>query len=252
MLKIFLCDDNAEQLREIYTAANCYFSRYEERQAELECFSGSLAFLDALDRSGGCDIALLDICMPGMLGTSVAREIRRRQDKTEIIFLTTSNEYAVDAFALKAAHYLMKPFTQEAFDEAMDRAVNHFAAGQPKNITIKAEGGEVYRVELGDILYIESEDHGLAVYTKDRTLREGRRSLARILEELEALSPRQFLSPYKGYIVNQRAILTLEREAIVLRNHVKIPIPKRGYKELKNLYFDYIFGEDHAEGEKAD
>lgn len=241
MPKIAICDDNPQQLERIQAAVEHYCSTHEICNAQIETLAGSLLFLEALEQRGGCDIALLDICMPGILGTQLAAEIRRRHDKTEIIFLTSSDEYAVDAFALKAAHYLLKPFSQEQFDEAMDRAMARFSAGLPKNLVIKSENGELHNIDVGDILYIESQGHDVIVHTAAQTLTENRRSLARLLEELAALSPGQFLSPYKGYIVNQAAIITIQRENIILKSGVKIPIPKRGYKELQDRYLDYRF-----------
>lgn len=204
--------------------------------------------MEQLDRKSGWDIVLLDICMPGILGTQIAGEIRRRRDKTEIVFLTTSDEYAIDAFALKAAHYLIKPFSQCQFDEAMDRAMSGFSAGLPKTIVIRSENGELHNLEMGEILYIESQDHGLTVYTRTQAFSEARRSIARLFEALETLSSGQFIIPYKGYIVNQKAILTIERENIVLKNGVRIPIPKRGYKELQNQYLDYVFESNRRGG----
>ena len=53
---------------------------------------------EAFDTSGCPDIALLDICMPGMLGTELARDILRFSENTDIVFLTTSSDYAVDEF----------------------------------------------------------------------------------------------------------------------------------------------------------
>lgn len=246
MLHIVICDDDNRQNQLIQAATEKYFAVHTQLDRRITVFSGSMQFLDHLDQSGVCDIALLDICMPGMLGTDVAREIRRRHDKTEIIFLTTSDEYAVDAFALKATHYLMKPFTQAQFDEAMDRAVARFSDRAPKQIAIRSEDGKLYNLDLDDILCIESQGHGLAVVTKERTVCECRRSLSRLLEELERLSPAQFISPYKGYIVNQKAIRTIEKDRILLKNGSRIPIPKRGYRELQNTYFDYMFGEGRA------
>lgn len=249
MIKISICDDSPQQLEHIYSATEAYFNIHANCKIQIDIHKSSLLFLEHLEQNGGCDIALLDICMPGILGTQVAKEIRRRHDKTEIVFLTTSDEYAVDAFQLKAAHYLLKPFSKAEFDEAMDRAMTCFAARKPKTIVIKSENGELHNVEIGEILYIESRDHGLTVTTKTTVFTESRRSLTRILEELEALSRGQFISPYKGYIVNQKAILTIERENIVMKNRVKIPIPKRGYKVLQDRYMDYIFEANRAGGE---
>lgn len=243
MLKITICDDSPEQLTLIRSSLLTYFASHEE-QPEISAFSSSLLFLESLDKSGGCDIALLDICMPGILGTEVAKEIRTRRDKTEIIFLTTSDEYAVDAFVLKAAHYLLKPFTQAQFDEAMDRAMARFADGTVKNIVIKPEGGGAQMVDIGEILYIETQKHILTVHMKTGVCTEGQRSLSRLMEELEKLSPGQFITPYKGYLVNQKAIAAIEPEQIVLRGGARIPIPKRGFRELQNAYFDYMFGKN--------
>ncbi|MDD3360869.1 MAG: response regulator [Hespellia sp.] len=170
ILNISICDDRPDQLAKIYTATTEYFKKYSERVIQVSRFDNSLLFLESLDKTGGCDIALLDICMPGILGTDVARSIRARCDKTEIIFLTSSDEYAIDAFVLKAAHYLLKPFTQEQFNEAMDRAMQPFADGSIKNIAVK-------------------------------------------------------------------------RDSIVLRSGHRIPIPKRGFRNLESTYFDYMFRE---------
>lgn len=247
ILNISICDDRPEQRTKIHTAVTEYFKTHLEWKMEVRSFDNSLLFLESLEKTGGCDIALLDICMPGILGTEVAREIRKRRDKTEIIFLTTSDEYAVDAFVLKAAHYLMKPFTQAQFDEAMDRAMLRFADSLVKTIVIKPEGGGAQAVDVNKILYIESQKHLLTVYTQDGSCTEGRRSLARLLEELEKQSPGQFISPYKGFIVNQKAIQTIEKEQILLRSGHRIPIPKRGFRELQNIYFDYMFSRGQKE-----
>lgn len=249
ILTIAICDDKPEQLANIHAAATEYFKTRPEFSVQVSSFDSSLLFLESLDKTGGCDIALLDICMPGILGTEVAKEIRDRRDKTEIIFLTTSDEYAVDAFALKATHYLMKPFTQEQFDEAMNRAMLRFSDGLLKTIVIKPEGGGARAVDIAEILYIESQKHLLTVYTKDGSCTEGQRSLTRLLAELETLSPKQFISPYKGFIVNQKAIQLIEKEQIILRSGHRIPIPKRGFRELQNIYFDYMFSRDQNESE---
>jgi DNA-binding LytR/AlgR family response regulator len=241
MLHVVICDDTPDQLQGIVTAAERFFAAHPSCEYEIATFSSSVALLDSLDRTGECDIALLDICMPGILGTEAAREIRRRYSKTELIFLTTSDEYAVDAFALKAAHYLLKPFTQAQFDVAMERAMAHFAESAPKAIFIRAEGGELYSVDLLDLLYIESVGHNLNVHTTRQMLVESRRSLSRLLEELNALSPGQFVSPYKGYIVNHKAINSIKKDRIILKDQSVIPIPKRGYRAVQDAYFDYMF-----------
>ena len=242
-LTIAICDDRKDQIDKMKTSVNKYFKIHDEWSIQLRCFDNAFLFLESLDEMGGCDIALLDICMPGILGIDIAKDIRTRRDKTEIIFLTTSDEYAVDAFMLKAAHYLLKPYTQVQFNEAMDRAMISFKESSLKNIVIKTENGDTRRVDIEEIMYIESQGHQATIYTKNGPITEKRRSLLRFMEELEKLSPRQFISPYKGYVVNQKEIKSLHRDWIILRSGAKIPVPKRGFHQLESSYFDYIFQE---------
>ena len=240
-MNIAICDDLPSQSELIHAAAVDYFSRHKEQEVEFSIYNSSLIFLDSLKSTGGFDILLLDICMPGINGTDVAREIRKRQDKCEIVFLTTSDEFAVDAFALKAAHYLLKPFTQELFDEAMDRALARFKNGEVKKIALRPLGGGLQNVDLTDIIYIESSGHTLNIFLKNGVTTECRRSLARILEMLEELSVGQFDAPCKGYIVNRRAIRTIEPKQIVLQNGKTIPIARGSFREFQERHFAYMF-----------
>lgn len=100
------------------------------------CFFRSAAFpppfdmLEEMERGGAPDLAILDICMPGVLGTEIAREIRRRsRDVTDIVFLTASPDFAVEAFALHANDYLTKPFTRQRLTETLDRVIEKGGGG---------------------------------------------------------------------------------------------------------------------------
>lgn len=243
MFKIAICEDDLVELSKIRESTEQYFAAHPAWPAEIECYDNPFLFLEKLDKEGGYEIVLLDVCMPGLLGTEVARDIRAMHSNTEIIFISFSEEYAVDAFALRAAHYLIKPFDSSQFAEAMDRAIAGFAAGTVKNLVIKPEGGRARTVDINEIEYIESHGHLLTVHTKKGALTEGQRSLSRLLEELEKVSPGQFIIPYKGYIVNNESICTIRSTQITLQSGATIPVPKRGYRSLKNAHFDYMFGD---------
>jgi DNA-binding LytR/AlgR family response regulator len=109
-MKVAICDDDIKQLAVIKAAMENYELEHNEYTYEIECFDNPLEFMQCSEKTGGYDILLLDICMPSILGTDIAKEIRRKKEKSEIVFLTTSQDFVVEAFALKAAHYLVKPF----------------------------------------------------------------------------------------------------------------------------------------------
>ncbi|WP_278389783.1 LytR/AlgR family response regulator transcription factor, partial [Acidaminococcus fermentans] len=145
MLHIAICDDQADQIQKIRTAAETYFLTRNER-VEYQTFSNAFAFTDAIDKGSIFDIVLLDVCMPGILGTDVARELRDHHSRAEIIFLTTSDEFAVEAFEVKATDYLLKPFTQAQFSKAMDRAIAYIRQRNSAKVIFRLVGGGV-RVE---------------------------------------------------------------------------------------------------------
>ena len=72
-----ICDDQKNELETMRKIVLDYAEEHPDLFLTIQCFSNPLDMLDEMDRSGAPDIALLDICMPGVLGTEVAREIQR-------------------------------------------------------------------------------------------------------------------------------------------------------------------------------
>lgn len=240
-MRVAICDDDINQLAVIKAAMEQYVIQHAEQTYAIECFDNPLEFLQRSENTGGYDILLLDICMPGILGTDIAKEIRKKKEKIEIIFLTTSKDYAVEAFALKAAHYVVKPFTAEQFAEALDRAVGNIKNKQMKNISIKMKNGDLRFVELSEIMYVESFSHSQTIYLKSGESLEARQSLTKLSSIFDEASKGQFICPYKGFIVNQKNIQGIGSDKIILKNGKEIPIVKRNCAELKQQYFSFMF-----------
>ncbi|MFR5846066.1 MAG: LytR/AlgR family response regulator transcription factor [Oscillospiraceae bacterium] len=154
MLKIAICDDDAGDRERIAEDLRVYAAAHQEHSIEMTVYSSAFAMLDAFEKAGCPDIALLDICMPGMLGTELARDILRCSENTDILFLTTSSDYAVDAFALHAADYIQKPYTQEKLSASLDRVI---ALRQERTWLLLPCEGELHRIALEDVLYIETD-----------------------------------------------------------------------------------------------
>ncbi len=245
MLNIAICDDSHEQQGLIERAIEKYFKTHGGCPVQVTCYDNPLLFLEALDQNGGYDILLLDIFMPGINGTEVAKEVRKRKDKTEIVFLTTSDDFAVTAFSLKAAHYLVKPFTQTEFDEAMNRAMESFERVKVLKISFRLTGGGVKTVDIDDILYIENYKHEQQVQLKDADVLSIRETMNSLQEQLDELCPHQFLTPYKGYIVNLKAVHSVEPDCMKLHRNISIPIARRSFREMTDKYFAYAFGGKH-------
>ena len=91
MVRIAICDDLQEQLDIIQKAVQQYFHDKKE-PTEVFTYNNAMDFVDAFEKEGNFDIVLLDICMPGLLGTDIAAEMRKQKSRAEIVFLSTSEE----------------------------------------------------------------------------------------------------------------------------------------------------------------
>lgn len=242
MVRIAICDDLQEQLDIIQKAVQQYF-RDKKEPIEVFTCNNAMDFVDSFEKKENFDIVLLDICMPGLLGTDIAAEMRKQKSRAEIIFLSTSEEFAVEAFAVRAAHYLVKPFTQKEFDQAMDRVMESIRQRHSGKMIFRLVGGGIQVEEVNAILYVESNGHIQQVHTADHSLLKTRQSLASLLDTLDAIAPGQFVSPGKGYIVNQSAIRVIKSDYIEIQGH-KIPLAKRKYRQFQESYLKFIFGQD--------
>ncbi len=247
MLRIAICDDQEPDRAAVVRGAEDYLAVRPDLSGHVDAFSDPSAFLDALEAGGAWDIALLDVCMPGMLGTQLAQELHRRLPDLTFLFLTTSTDYAVEAFALGAVHYLVKPFTQAQLTQALDRAVIPFQRREQKGLLLHMESGVTRRVPLGEIAYIESVGRLRVIHTHSGSLEEHQQSLSALYDQLQALAPGQFITPYRGYIVNQDAIRTITAQGILLHSGAKVPLKEGDFRKTRNAYFQWAFGK----GEKT-
>ena len=66
------------------------------------------------------------------------------------------------------------------------------------------------------------------------------------MEKLEELSPGQFVSPYKGYIINLRRVVSIEADCVKMQGGAEIPLVRRSFRELRDRYFDCMFADGEA------
>lgn len=236
MLHIAICDDMPQELERACSLLKKYACEHMHYDIKTDLFSAPLELLAYIAKKGGFDVLLLDIYMPGIIGTEAARELRALGDKCQIIFLTTSRDHAIDAFSLDAAHYLVKPYSEKEFFSALDKVMDKLTKKDEVYITIKSTDG-ISRVDLNKIVYSETDNHVQKLYLKDGRVISVRKSSTELFELLEE-EPR-FYKCGSTYIINMDYIVELTSSNIAFSTGVKIPILSRKYTELKKLYMDY-------------
>ena len=238
MLKIAVCDDDGRDRERIAENLRAYADAHRGYGIESAVYPSAFAMLDDFDKTGCPDIALLDVCMPGMLGTELARDILRCSESTDIIFLTTSPDYAVEAFSLHAADYLQKPYTQARFDASLDRVI---AMRRERTWLLLPSEGALHRIAIEDILDIETSDK-----RRMFSLTAGEKLAAR----LSAAQMQDCLSGKRGmvlcgasYVVNLARVRCFSGTDLIMDTDERIPVPRRLRAQIRQAYFDFYLEE---------
>lgn len=233
-MQIAVCDDTPKDLKKIRTAVDTYAKAHLEYYFHISEYSSASDVLHAVEKGKAYDIALLDICMPGVTGTDIAREMLDKNPNMGVVFLTASDEYALEAFAMNADHYLLKPFSQEQFNEALDRAVRK--TENQDFLALSCVDG-VYCVGIHNIIFIESQKHYLTVILSTGESLRLRMKLSQMFEDIQ--EHHEFIRVGVSYIVNLRFVQRVSGDGLEIVNGVKIPIPKRSREEVRKIYMDF-------------
>lgn len=234
-MNIAICDDQKKELEYIRQIVSEYAKAHSELFVKVNCFLNPLDMLDDINKNGVPDIALLDICMPGVLGTEIAKELQSKNgDDTDIVFLTTSSDFAVEAFALHVNDYLTKPFTKERLIDTLDRVIEKRKSRLFVPVTC---GREIHRIDLYQVLYMEAKNHNVEIYLKSGKSIKTRSTLADMKNLFHEV--KGFISVGASYIVNLRSVQSVLQTELVMVNGQSIPVPRRLRNEVKEQYFNF-------------
>jgi len=192
--------------------------------------------------SSDVDLVLLDIQMPDLTGTEIARVI---SGGPKVIFTTAYEKYALEGFRLDAVDYLLKPFSYAEFLKAVNKADKliglerkELPGLEVKNdfLFIKSDY-KIRRINFSEIHYIE----GLKDYVK--IFLRGEKKPVLSLSTLKALEARlpenRFMRVHRSYIVNLETVKVIERGRIVY-GEVRIPVTDQ-YRERFQEFLDRNF-----------
>ena len=188
----------------------------------LAFFTDAFKAIDFLQKEK-VDLIFLDIKMPDISGIDFLKSI---PNPPMVIFTTAYSEHAVQSFELDAIDYLLKPFSQSRFLKACNKAYEQYnlknSSGnfspQPESVFIKS-GYEQIRVELDDILYVESSGNYMQFVLTNQKI------VSRLtMSEVEALLPASaFIRIHRSYIVAKKKISKIEKNSIWIKQ-TELPV----------------------------
>lgn len=114
-MKIVICDDSIEDLIKIEKLLHRYAESCADTQIEIEKFSDSSKLYDKICSREWADIYVLDMLMPERTGIDIGSLIQKGSGGSVIIYVTSSDDFALEAYRVHAARYLLKPIREEDF-----------------------------------------------------------------------------------------------------------------------------------------
>ena len=153
------------------------------------------------------DVVFLDVEMPGATGLEVAPHVRERRDPPAIVFVTAHAEYAVDAFAVEAFDYLLKPVDPERLARVVERLRERTMenAAPVEKVPVVAGGGTEL-LDFDQIHYVQADGDYSRVHTYDRAY-----LCTSSLGELAERLPGGFARIHRSYVVNLAKVAVVRR-----------------------------------------
>jgi len=215
-----------------------------------ECSNGFEAIKNINEKKP--DLIFLDIQMPKINGFEMLELL---ENPPVIIFTTAYDQYALKAFEVNAVDYLLKPFSQERFDEALNRAFLYLdnkslqesklkdlvKLNDQKNdflerIVVK-DGQDISIIPLEKIRWIEAQDDYVMIHTLQKKFLK--QKTMKYFEE--HLNPKDFIRIHRSFIVAAKEIKKIElveKETyqVVLEDRKTLPLSRTGYGKLKDFF----------------
>jgi len=231
-IKTAVCEDEHQQAEYIKSLVGKW-ARDNNIKITIDMFESAENFKFAQRGGKSYDILLLDIEMGGQNGIDLAKEIRRRDAKIPIIFVTGFADYISEGYDVSALHYLIKPVNEKKLFEVLGKAVKNLSP-EPEILTLTINRKDIF-IPLCDIIYIESALNYLIIYTIKEQYKT-KMSLTEIEDRLGG----GFFKCTRSFIVGLRYVRMITKKEIILTTGVAVPLGRGLYDDINDAFIKYF------------
>lgn len=232
-MNIAICDDNNQD-----TAQICHFLRDHLNKngylGELHTFNKGEDLIAAFS-SHTYDAVFLDIYMSGLNGIETARKLREINPDFALVFITISQDHAIEAFSQRAIAYVPKPIRQADIDNAFLQCRSVFLKNA-RFIEIITDRNKV-KIPLIKIIFIETYGRETIFHT---TAREIKTTAPLLLNHLDQELGNSFLRCNRSYIINMNHVKTMLADNFQMKDGSLVPIRQRGRSKIRSIYATFI------------
>lgn len=235
-MKIVICDDSIEYLSKIEKLLLKYKETYSHIEFEIEKYSDASKLFNKINKEELADIYILDMIMSRKSGIDIGNKIRNIDNDSVIIYITSSKDFALDAYQVHAIRYLVKPVPEDKFFEAMNYALSYADTKKDAVYLVKTKNGLV-SLSYSQIEYIENSSRILDIYlTNGKSIQSIfiRKSFNEEIKEI--IKYDNFLQIHKSFIVNLKYVKKIVKNSMVMESGKIIPISKNRISDVKKEY----------------
>ena len=228
--KIAICDDEQNQIEYITSIVESW-SANEGHNCEIHTFASAEAFLFEYEENKAYDILLLDVEMKHMNGIELAKQIRKDNNRAEIIFVTSHFEFVGEGYEVDALHYLIKPISTDKLTQVLIKAAEKLSV-KPPSVVISCDG-ETVKLYESDILYVESFLHYIVIHTKDKEYKI-KESISSFEEKLSD----DFYRVHRSYLVSLKHITRISRTSVNVGS-TELPLSRGKYDDINRAFIEH-------------
>ena len=245
MLRIAICDDEMWFLRQAADYVQEYLHSHPELSGQIHTFQSERDLLYQVEETGGFDLYLLDIIMPGLNGIQTGQQLRALRDGGEIVYLTVSSDYAVDSYSVRAFFYLLKPLEKKRLFEVLDAAVKKLNDRRSKAVLITTKDGP-RRILLDQILYVERVGRVLRYYCSHDTLDSISLRVPFHTAVECLLSDPRFCQCGSSFAFNLQHVAGVKGQEVLLDCRDSVAIPRASVTSFKHAWGKFWLEEQNA------
>jgi len=231
-MNILICDDkkdDADKLVALIAESGI--------EAQTAVFTDSSQAFDYFRSGANIDACFLDIIMPIMNGIQLAEKLRENNFANNIVFLTTSNDFASQSYQVQAFDYLLKPLTHEKVNNMMKKLKKSHENTDKAGLPVITHSSTRF-ILFHNISHVEVVNHNVHITLHDKSIIKIYGTFSKIAEQL--LSDGRFAKCHRSYIVNLDEIMGETNNELIMKNGAKVPI-SRGYSQVKDKMLKRIF-----------
>ena len=234
-MNIAICDDDLLYMNQVKEMIEKWGKEHHE-DVSIYLFNHGDALINSYQKSH-IEVILLDIMMPLLNGMETAHEIRKNDSVVKIIFLTSSPEFALESYDVKAYSYLLKPVTYEKLEETLNECVKTFAI-DPKHLILKTALG-YQKIYFHEIEYAEAQNKKVHFHLRSGNFIESVDPFHFFEDQLSLEDG--FFKCHRSYLVYFMNVEHFTSSEITTKSGEKIPIARAYSKAFKEAYFAQMF-----------